>query len=112
MAWIATLWGSGDFPDTQVEIVSTRTECTQCVGPHTHMSEFATIKFPDGTTKEVDHCALIDWSSDWYDTNTGYSGHCDTFSNPRPPHPITGTRYPKGMSPDELQAQKIIEKMT
>ena len=55
--WIAILYGSGDFPDMRVEILSTCTEGDV---------RTANIKLPDGTIKEVDLIAFIDWSSDWY----------------------------------------------
>lgn len=99
--WKAVLWASGDFPETTIEIVSTDTS-----------AKTATIRLlksganpwtkgawecpPENIDKliTVDLIALIDWTSDWYNPNTGYSGHCDTFSNPRPPHPITGLHGP------------------
>jgi Protein of unknown function (DUF2934) len=103
--WKAILYASGDFPDTQIEIVSVS------------KSKTAVIKMPDGELKTVDLIALIDWSSDWYDPITGCSGHADTFSSPKPSHPITGLPWSShlpfrlGSSPDDIKAMDIIKHM-
>jgi hypothetical protein len=93
------LFASGDFPDTDIEVVSHR------------VVYLVTIKLPDGTTHEVDVGALIDWSSDWgLITPDGQhlTTHIDTFSAQRPPHPITGLAWVGG-DPDYLKALKLLE---
>ena len=93
----ATLFASGDFPDTYIEIVSNDPKTKRTL-----------ILLPDGSKVEVEQEALINWTSDWYNTESGMSGHIDIFSDPKPVHPITGLPWASRVSPDELKASKVI----
>ena len=61
----ATLFASGDFPATKIELVKM------------YEVQMGTVKFPDGTLREIPSTALIDWCSEWYKGDL--TMHIDNF---------------------------------
>ena len=85
----ATLFASGDFPATKIELVKM------------YEVQMGTVKFPDGTLREIPSTALIDWCSEWYKGDL--TMHIDNFGE-RVPHPVTGEPWPTGAIPDMMKA--------
>ena len=73
-----------------------------------------TIRLPDGSTREVDHDALIDWGADfgWYSVDENGKPHLDHFDlfNQNPgAHPLTGEPWRGRIRPDVLKAAALFQ---
>lgn len=95
------LLSSGDVPATMVEVVSVRFET------------LATIRLPDGSTREAGVDSLIDWGADFGWTSADENGkewltHIDTFNEERGPHPLTGESWRGRVQPDVLKAAVLL----
>lgn len=90
----SNLVASGDIPKTMVEVISIR------------FPKLVTFRLPDGSIREAEHDALVDWGADfgWLTADGKWLSHIDTF-NPNPgPHPITGEPWRGRIPPDVLKA--------
>lgn len=95
----SNLVASGGTPKTMVEVVSIR------------YPTLVTIRLPDGSTREAEHDALVNWGADfgWLTADGKRLCHIDTF-NPNPgPHPLTGEPWRGRIQPDALKTMALFE---